>query len=121
MKNFKADFEGGQLEESTVCCFKKCYIEELRKAKSSGATVPEVRSIVSGKRGCPLTLGDVDTKAEAYLKALRKVGIPVNGKVVLAVAEGVVTANDRTMLKKNGEIIELKHPWAQLLMQRMKY
>ena len=103
MKKFKADFEGGQLGESTVRCFKKRYIEELRKAKNSGA------------------IGDVDTKVQAYIKALRKAGTPVNVNVVLAAAEGVVTAVDRTQLKKNGGIIELKRLWAQSLMQRMKF
>ena len=57
VKKFKADFEGGQLGESTVRLFKKRYIEEMRKAKNSGATVPEVRSIESRKRERPLTQG----------------------------------------------------------------
>ena len=78
VKKFKADFEDNQLGESTVRLFKKRYIEELKKAKHSGATVPEVRSIASRKRGRPLTLGDVDTKVQAYIKALRKAGTPVN-------------------------------------------
>ena len=118
---FKANIEGGQLGESTVRLFKKRYFEELKKAKHSGATVPEVKSIASRKRGRPLTLGDVDTKAQAYIKALRKAGTPVNVNIVLAAAEGVVTAVDRTLLKKNGGTIELKCPWAQSLMRCMKF
>ena len=62
VKKFKANIEGGQLGESTVRLFKKRYFEELKKAKHSGATVPEVKSIASRKQGRPLTLGDVDTK-----------------------------------------------------------
>ena len=121
VKKFKADFEGGQLGESTVRLFKKRYIEELNNAKRSGATVPEVKSIDSRKRGRPLTLGDVDTKVQAYIKALRKAGTPVNVNIILAAAEGVVTAVDRTLVKKNGGTIELKRPWAQSLMRRMKF
>ena len=49
LNKFKAVFEGGQLGVSTVHCFKTRYIEELRKAKISGAIVPDVRSIVSRK------------------------------------------------------------------------
>ena len=30
MKKFKVDFEGGQLGESTVRLFKKCYMGELK-------------------------------------------------------------------------------------------
>ena len=60
MKKFKANIEGGQLGEITVRLFKKRYFEELKKAKHSGATVPEVKSIASRKRGRPLTLGDTE-------------------------------------------------------------
>ena len=45
----------------------------------------------------------------------------MNVNIVLAAAEGVVTAVDRTLLKNNGETIELKRPWAQSLMRRMKF
>ena len=54
---------------------------------------------------------------QAYIKALRKAGTPVNVNIVLAAVEGVVTAVDRTLLKKNGGTIELKRPWAQSLMR----
>ena len=67
VKKFKANIEGGQFGESIVHFFKKHYFEELKKAKHSGATVPEVKSIASRIRGRLLTLGDVDTKVQAYL------------------------------------------------------
>jgi len=70
------------IRESTVHFFKKCYIEVLKKAKHSGATVPEVKSIALRKRGCPLTLGDMDTKVQAYIKVLRKAGTPVNANIL---------------------------------------
>ena len=89
VKKFKANIEGGQLGESTIRLFKKRYFKKLKKAKHSGATVPEVKSIASRKQGRPLTLGDVDTKVQAYIKALRKAGTPVNVNIVLATAERV--------------------------------
>jgi len=70
----QADFEGGQRGESTVRLFKKCHIEESKKAKHSRATVAEVKSVALRKRGCPVTLGDADTKVQAYIKASRKAG-----------------------------------------------
>ena len=54
---------------------------------------------------------------QAYIKVLRKAGTPMNVNIVLAAAEGVVTAVDKTLLEKNGGTIELKRPWAQSLMQ----
>lgn len=85
------------------------YIKELKKAKKSRATVPEVKSIVSRKQRHPLTLGDVDTKVQAYIKAMKKAGTPVNVNIVLAAAEGVITGVNRTLLEKYRGTIELKH------------
>ena len=68
--------------------FKKRYIEELKKANLGEATVPEVKSITSRKRGRPLTLGDVDTTVQAYIKALRKAGTPVNVNIILGCCGG---------------------------------
>ena len=54
----------------------------LKKAKHSGATVPEVKSIALKNQGCPLTLGDMDTKVQAYIKVLRKAGTPINVNIL---------------------------------------
>ena len=79
-----------------------------------------MKSIPSKKRGRPLTLGDIDKEVQAYIKALRKAGTPVSIQVVLAAAEGVVTARDRTLLQSNGGTIQLKRSWAMSLLGRMK-
>ena len=50
------------------------------------------------KRGRPLTLGNLDEKVQQYIRALRKAGTPVNARVVLAAAEGIMKATDRTLL-----------------------
>ena len=54
------------------------------------------------------------------IKVLRKIGTPVNTAVILDVAEGIITAKDRTLRASNGGPIELKSSWAKLLMLRMK-
>ena len=58
----------------------------------SGATVLEKYCIKEARSS--LTLGDADTKMRAYIKALRKADTAVNVNIVLAAAEGVVTAVD---------------------------
>ena len=40
----------------------------------------------------------MDTEVQAYIKALTKAGTPVNVNIVLAAAEGVVPAVDRTLI-----------------------
>ena len=56
-----------------------------------------------------------------FLLALRKSGTPVNTPVVLAVAEGIVMARDRTLLVEYGGHIKLKKSWAVSLMQHMNF
>ena len=91
VKKFKTNIKGAQRNSFVQ------EVEELKKVR----TIVELlclKSIASRKRGCSLTLGDVDTKMQAYIKALRKAGTAVNVNIVLAAAEGVVPAvdSDRT-------------------------
>ena len=54
------------------------------------------------KRGRPLTLGDIDREVQSYIKALRAAGTPISAPLIIAAAEGIVIARDRTLLAKNG-------------------
>ena len=96
VKKFKGDFDGG-LGESTVRAFKKRYLEELKKATKENlpGEVPNVTKIANKRRGRPLLLGDVDKDVQTYIRALRKAGTPISAPVVLAAAEGIVTAHNR--------------------------
>ena len=84
VRHFNKDFPF--LGESTVRVFKKQYIAELKKKKHG----EDVTELVSKKRGRPLTLGELDAKVQQYVKALRKAGTPVNARIVLAAAKGIV-------------------------------
>ena len=118
VKRFKADFEGG-LGESTVWLFKKKYLLELKKAKeyTPAGQMPEVSNISTKPGGRPLLIGELDSEVQAYVKALRKAGTPVRVPVVIAAAEGIVTARNRTLLLKFGGHIELARPWAVSLLR----
>ena len=96
VKKFKDDFDGG-LGESTVRAFKKRYLEELKKATKENlpGEVPKVTKIANKRRGRPLLLGDVDKEVQTYIRALRKAGTPISAPVVLAAAEGIITAHNR--------------------------
>ena len=74
---------------------KKQYIAKLKK-KEHGEGVTE---LVSKKRGRPLTLGELDAKVQQHDKALQKAGTPVNARIVVAAAKGIVKATDRTLSK----------------------
>ena len=63
---FKADFGGWIARRKRHLLV--CYIKVLKKARHSGAAVPEVKTIGSMKWEQPVTLGDVDTNVQAYIK-----------------------------------------------------
>ena len=102
------------LGESTVRLFKKRYLEELKRAKNSVPVgeVPVVKEISVKTRGRPLLVREFDSNVQMYIKALRNAGTPVSVPVVLAAAEGVITARNRSALLKYGGHIELGRPWA---------
>ena len=78
--------------------FKKLYQAHLKKVRSE----EEITQLAKKRRGRPLALGNLDEKIQQYIRALRKVGTPMNARVVIAAAEGIVTATDHTLLFKNG-------------------
>ena len=81
-----------------MCLFKKQYQADLKKVGSE----EEITQLAKKRRGRPLALGNQDEKVQQYIRALRKAGTPVNARVVLAAAEGIVTATDCTLLFENG-------------------
>jgi len=98
----KADFRGWRLGESTIHLFNKCYIEVLKKAKNI------VEPLCLKWKYC---IEEMKVSTNSWWRGhqsagihpgLEKDGTPVNVNTVLAAAAGVVTAVDRTLLKKNG-------------------
>ncbi len=83
--------------------FKKQYQADLKKAGSE----EEITQLAKKKRGRPLALGNLDEKVQQSTRALRKAGTPVNARVVIAAAEGIVTATDGTLLFENSGHIKL--------------
>ena len=111
VRHFSKEFS--TLGESTVRLFRKGYEAELRRKSLEH----EISHLPKKKQGRPLTLGDLDQ----YLRALRRAGAPVNARIVLAAAEGIVKATDRTMLIDNGGHIRLTLAWAYLTLKRMGF
>ena len=93
--------------------FKKCYLTELKKAKENApGEEPKVTRITTKYRGHPLLLGEVGSDAQAYIRALRKAGVPISTPVILAATQGIITAHNRSLLAKFGGHIQLGRTWA---------
>ena len=114
VKRFEKEVSG--LGESTVRNFKQKYLEALKASPNT-----EVKIIPSQKCGRPLSLGELDTEVQQFIRAMRKTGTPVNSTTIIAAAKGIVAAKDRTMLVENRGYIKLSKPWAASLMERMKF
>ena len=113
VKKFKATHDVG---ESTVRAFKKKYLEEVKKQKG------EVTKLAVKKRGRKVLLGEeLDGMVQKYVQAIRNAGTPIGTSVVMAAAQGIVKANDRTLLFENGGYISITRNWALSLLGRMGY
>ena len=118
VKKFKATHDVG---ESTVRWFKKKYLEEVQK-RAPGTELEEVKSLPGHKRGRNVMLGEeLDGKIQSYVKALRTAGTPTGSSVVMAAAEGLVKAYDRTILVEYGGQVAITKSWAMSLLGRMGY
>ena len=83
--------------ESTARLFKTKFLAALSAQMKKGDSEP-VTAIAPGRRGRPLLLEELDKKVQAYVRALRDAGSSVGFSIVIAAAEGIVTAHDRTQL-----------------------
>ena len=104
-----------KLGESTVRSFKVKYLSLVANGKSS------VTSIPTKCMGRPLALGDFDQDVQKYIKALRAAGTAISAPLVIAAAQGIIEAKDRTLLVENGGSINLTRTWAKSLMHRMGF
>lgn len=114
MKRFKQEFP--ELPESTVRSFKIKYTNALESGQLSGEAIDK---IPSKRRGRPKLLGEYDTQVQQFVKALQQSGTTVTPQVVIAAAEGIVSANNKELLASNGGNVSLKKTWAVSLMKRV--
>ena len=110
--HFKAKFP--DLGGSTVRSFKTKYLATIARGET-------VSKIPSKKTGRPLTLGEMDGDVQNYVKSLRATGTPILVPIVLAAAEGIVRAMNRTLLAEHGDSVDLNRSWAVSLVSRIGY
>ena len=92
--------------ETSARRFKSDYLQRLKSAARDAESV--VTSLPTKTRGRPLLLGkDLDKAVQDYITALRTVGGVVNSTIVVAAAEGIVSARDVTMLRSHGGHIHI--------------
>jgi len=74
------------------------------------------------KRGRPKLLPEeLDVKVIQMVKSMRQSGAVINFNIILAIAKGIILANDRTLLKENGGTVELGYKWCESLSNRIGF
>ena len=100
--------------ESTARLLKKQYLAELNDRRQNSATIPEVTRLPTKPRGRPLLLGStLDDQVKEYVTALRATAGVVNTAIVLAAAEGIVAATERSLLRQHGGSLVLTKAWTK--------
>ncbi len=85
-----------------------------------GEKAVAVTSLPTKPQGRLLLLGqELDKAVQDYIEALRVAGGVVNTAIVMAAANGIISAKDVTLLASRGGPINKS--WAKSLLKRIKY
>ena len=76
----------------------------------------ELEELPRKERGSkPLLPFVLNEKVLSMIKYMKQAGCAVNHNIALAIAKRIVSANDRSLKKKNGNSLELSYTWCQSL------
>lgn len=129
-KRYSASW-GININESTARRLKSEYLEKLQqevaashsqeKHQSTSESIT-IKALETKERGRPLFLGaELDAAVQEYVKSLREANGVVNTVVVMAAANGIISARDISKLSSHGGHIVITKSWARSLLNRMGY
>ena len=105
--------------KNTVKDWRDAYLRELKRKRAAGGDISDM-VLEPPKRGRPLLLGvELDKIVQEYIKRLQSGHAVVNASIVKALAEGIISACDPTLLSSNGGPITISKDWAKGIMERM--
>lgn len=105
---------GVKLNESTLCGFKRAYIDERNVKRLREEEDLSVNELQPKKKGRSLLLGKkLDSAVQEYILKLRERGCPINTHLTIAAARGIAQAMDRTRLAEYGGSATLTTSWAK--------
>ena len=119
---------GIRINESTARRLKSEYLEKLKEEVSKSKRAMQesgsitIKALETKERGRPLLLGaELDAAVQEYIQSLREANGVINTVVVMAAAEGIVSARDFSKLSSHGGHILITKSWARSLLNRMGY
>ena len=120
---------GRKVPEASARSFKSEYLQtmkamarDLDHGDESENVALVVNRLPTKTHGRPLLLGhELDKAVQEYITAMWTVGGVVNMTIIMADAEGTVSARDVAMLSLHGGHIQITKTWAESLLKRMGY
>ena len=96
------------------------FVASYKEAKATSEK--ELTSLPHRRRGARTLLPEeIDRKVMEMTASMRLAGAVVNYNVIIAVAKGIVMANDSTLLAENGGGISLGWRWCESIFRRMNW
>ena len=112
---------GYKMNESSVRNWVKKYHATVAGTEKDINTVKPA-DLANKPKGRSFLIGlENDQKVQQLVKGIREAGGVINRNIVLSLGFGVLSASDRSVLKKYGGPIDLTRTWAESIMQRMGY
>ena len=121
---------GINVNESTARRLKSEYLQKFNqeiaatRAQNSKGTSRSItiEALETKERGRPLLQGvELDATVQEYVQSLREANGVVNTIVLMAAAEGIISARNISKLSSHGGHINITKSWARSLLGRMGY
>lgn len=81
-----------------------------------------ITALPPAKRGRSTLLPtDIDTKLQKHITAARRAGAPINRRITVATAYGLVRHHKRHLLPKHGGHLNLEKGWATSFLRRVRF
>ena len=115
---------GRSIPESTARKLRAEYLRQLKiKVETEGPSCsPHIKVLPMKRQGRPLLLSEkLDETIQGFIRETRKAGGVINTSVVVAMAMGIVSAKDPSLLHEKGGHLVITSSWAKSLLKRMGY
>ena len=81
-----------------------------------------IKVLPTKRQGRPLLVAQkLDETIQGFIKEARKAGGVINTSVVVAMAMGIITSKDPSLLHENGGHLVITSSWAKSILKRMGY
>ena len=107
------------VSESTIRGYRTALAEQEKQPQVDNRPKNQIHAKKRGRR--TLLPAEIDAKVMEVARNLRLNGAVVNYNVLISIAKGIVSANDRTLLKENGGDIILSYKWCESIFKRMNW